>query len=259
MTRPALRKNGKPYTDSERARRYRIRKKARIKGDREAARQARCAVVATELGIHAIAVADITEDHLASDTVAAVVTDPPYGRTTLGVYADLGRFAMRVLKPSGWCIVLTGTMYLPEVLAALLATGLRYRWQIAATFPGGGHAMIHAMHVNQAYKPVLVLQKEPVTPLPVWQPDVIAAPVTDQSKDLHRWQQSATLFETLVERFSMPGDLVADPFAGSGTTLRAALSLGRHAWGADNGSADHLRPLGSERPLKSVIVTSDVT
>ena len=41
------------------------------------------------------------------------------------------------------------------------------------------------------------------------------------------------MFEKLIERFSCAGDLVADPFAGSGTTLRAALTLRRRAWGAD--------------------------
>jgi DNA methylase len=33
----------------------------------------------------------------------------------------------------------------------------------------------------------------------------------------------------LIERYTVRGDLVADPFAGSGTTLRAALAIGRCA------------------------------
>jgi DNA modification methylase len=116
--------------------------------------------------------------------------------------------------------------------------GLRYFWQLVAAFPGGPCTRIAVRSIFQAYKPVLVFQKPPLRPAPEWGPDLIAVPVRDQDKPLHPWQQSETLFRKLVERFTHPGDLVVDPFAGSGTTLRAALALSRHAWGADDGSAD---------------------
>jgi DNA modification methylase len=37
----------------------------------------------------------------------------------------------------------------------------------------------------------------------------------------------------LIEAFTSPNDIVFDPFVGTGTTLRAAYSLGRHAVGYD--------------------------
>ena len=37
----------------------------------------------------------------------------------------------------------------------------------------------------------------------------------------------------LVRSYSAPGDLVLDPMAGSGTTLRAAVDLGRRAVGVE--------------------------
>jgi DNA modification methylase len=59
----------------------------------------------------------------------------------------------------------------------------------------------------------------------------------------------ATMPETLAERCilagSRPGDLVLDPFLGSGTVARCAISLGRRAVGTDL-SRDYLR-LADER------------
>jgi DNA modification methylase len=41
------------------------------------------------------------------------------------------------------------------------------------------------------------------------------------------------LIRPIIEACSNPGDLVIDPFAGSGTTCRVAISLGRQAFGID--------------------------
>jgi hypothetical protein len=44
---------------------------------------------------------------------------------------------------------------------------------------------------------------------------------------------SESLAEDLIRSWSNPGDWILDPFVGSGTTLKMALSLGRHAVGID--------------------------
>jgi DNA modification methylase len=89
----------------------------------------------------------------------------------------------------------------------------------------------------QAAKTILLLQKLPARQPPQWGPNLITAAKNGHDKSLHRWQQNQAVFEKLVERFTVPGALVADPFAGSGTTLRAARILGRSAWGADEVAA----------------------
>lgn len=48
---------------------------------------------------------------------------------------------------------------------------------------------------------------------------------------IHDTQKPITLLERLIEIFTDPGDVVIDPCAGSGSTLRAAANLGRKAYG----------------------------
>lgn len=50
---------------------------------------------------------------------------------------------------------------------------------------------------------------------------------------LHTTQKPLDLMRALVEQFTDQGDLILDPFMGSGTTLRAAKDLGRRAIGIE--------------------------
>jgi site-specific DNA-methyltransferase (adenine-specific) len=52
------------------------------------------------------------------------------------------------------------------------------------------------------------------------------------------------LMELIVRDYSRPGDLVVDPCAGMGTTLRAAKLLGRRAIGAEVDPATHAKAIG---------------
>lgn len=52
-------------------------------------------------------------------------------------------------------------------------------------------------------------------------------------------QTPLVLMERIVQLASNAGDQLLDPFCGSGTTLVAAQSLGRHWWGADSSVESH--------------------
>ncbi|WP_080174005.1 DNA-methyltransferase [Photobacterium toruni] len=52
-------------------------------------------------------------------------------------------------------------------------------------------------------------------------------------------EKPVTLIKTLIEQSSVEGDIVADPFFGSGSTLVAAQQLQRQAWGNDISDAAH--------------------
>ena len=58
-------------------------------------------------------------------------------------------------------------------------------------------------------------------------------PIPNNGKRRHPTQKPMSLFKELIEKHSNHGDLVVDPFLGSGTTAIAALSLSRRFRGCD--------------------------
>lgn len=56
-------------------------------------------------------------------------------------------------------------------------------------------------------------------------------PRDTQTPKIHPTQKPVPLLEELIRIFTDPGDVVIDPCAGSGSTLRAAAALGRRAYG----------------------------
>ena len=67
---------------------------------------------------------------------------------------------------------------------------------------------------------VIEAPARPAEPLPTW------AAGTDP-------RSSPEVVEQFLEAYSDPGDVVFDPFAGFGTTLAVAESMGREAWGVE--------------------------
>lgn len=75
-------------------------------------------------------------------------------------------------------------------------------------------------------------------------------------KRVHRGyptEKPVPLFETLIEQSTLPGEVVADPFFGSGASLVAAKRIGRQAWGNDisDDAHSHLNGRFNEWQLKS--------
>src|SRR2546430_2701007 len=98
MSRRTVRKSGRPLTSTEYQRRWRAKKKAQLRAQKEAERQAKRIEVHGDLGILPLAIADVSDAELVSESVDAVITDPPYALADVPLYGELARFAMRVLK-----------------------------------------------------------------------------------------------------------------------------------------------------------------
>lgn len=80
-------------------------------------------------------------------------------------------------------------------------------------------------------------------PRPPEQPISDVIPWSYAGNKLHPTQKPLCVLTPLVDAFCAPGGLVLDPFAGSGSTLVAARSLGRHYLGIERDAGYHAASL----------------
>jgi site-specific DNA-methyltransferase (adenine-specific) len=202
---------------------------------READREARRAVVPAAAVLPdrcELILGDIEAAPVAAESVDVIITDPPYAKEQLPVFAKLAAMAERWLKPGGSLLFMSGQIYLPEVLKGFEAHGLKYHWTVAYLLPGGQAARIWPRRVNQFWKPVFWFVKGEYQG--AWIGDVVRSASNDNDKRFHEWGQSESGIAELVAKFSLPGETVLDPFMGGGTTGLVALKMGRRFIGIDN-------------------------
>ena len=84
--------------------------------------------------------------------------------------------------------------------------------------------------LNVHSKPLLFLSNGPYKP-DKWFADTVQG--SGPEKDCHVWQQGVKEAAQFIEALTEPGELVLDPFLGSGTTAVAAKGLGRRFRGCD--------------------------
>jgi len=168
--------------------------------------------------------------HFEADSINAIITDPPYDSSVIETCGWLAQEAARLLVPGGSLVLLVGQYYLPQVMAAV-STHLHYRWTLAYLTPGGQSPQVWVHHINCFWKPVIWLTKGADEYVRPWMSDVLRSDAND--KRFHRWGQSVSGMAEIVERFTLPGEWVLDPFCGAGTVGVAALTLGRRFRGID--------------------------
>jgi hypothetical protein len=166
---------------------------------------------------------------LGAESVDCIITDPPYVKEWLGNFEAFAAAAEHVLKPGGFLITYLGHIHLDQIMAQMTPY-LDYYW-LAVLKHAGTTAAVHSRSVTCGYKPILILQKAPKTKPKRYFCDVILG--TGREKDAHEWQQGEEELRQLFEPFTDPGDVVLDPFMGSGTTIAMAKKLNRRAIGFD--------------------------
>ena len=164
-------------------------------------------------------------------SVDAVVCDPPYDADGVPLYSDLSSFAARVLKPGRLLVAYCGKVNLPDELSRL-GEHLDYTWTGAVFLPGR-HAEYRGRMIRGRWRPVAIFSAGPYRPRH-WIIDAFASEGSGAKGPTdHRWQQSLGPFVRWVEQASEPGELVVDPFCGSGTTALACQATGRRFLGGD--------------------------
>jgi len=165
--------------------------------------------------------------------VSLVLTDPPYPKEFLPLWEDLGKWAAGALADDGLLVAYSGQMYLPEVLQ-LLGKHLDFWWCGAVVHKGSGNLtpLGHPVRkVINKWKPLLMFMKRGGVGFQRSFNDLIDG--AGKQKSDHNWQQHEAEAAMLVEAFTKPGELVVDPFAGSGGFCRAAHELGRISIGSE--------------------------
>lgn len=174
----------------------------------------------------------LNEEVVPTDSVNIVLTDPMYGKDHLHLWKDLAKFASRVLKPGSLLVAYSGQTYLMEVLKSL-EQYLSYVWiaGIRYSYPNN----IFPLRIKNSLKLLLLFSKGPYDPGPTqyWLRDLIDGDHYTTTKQESELQQGSGEAAYLIETLTHPGDLVVDPFTGTGTVPLAAKRNGRRFMGAE--------------------------
>ena len=225
-------------TDAARARAYRQRLK-RAADPRHVAKDARYALMCQ--GEQAALMPDSASlwcgdfrevgAQIPDHSIDLILCDPPYGAEWLPDVDPFGELCERVLRPGASLHMMYGHSSLPEVLQ-ILQRHLRYHWLLSYQLKGAASAVWPRRVLNH-WKPLLWFTQGAYTG--DYQGDVLNGEGKD--KRFHDWGQSAALFAALVQRWTMPNDMVLDPVCGGGTTGAVALALRRRFIGIDRDPA----------------------
>ena len=166
-------------------------------------------------------------------TVALVLTDPPYPTEYLPLWSALAESSARWLVPGGSLVAYCGQSILPEALGRL-GRHLRYWWTIALLHQHGT-AMIPGKWVSAGWKPLLWFVRDTRRGRFMLADRIDGTPPRKglPTGDSDDWAQGVDELEPIISALTSPGDLIVDPFAGSGSTGLAALRFNRRFVGAD--------------------------
>jgi adenine-specific DNA-methyltransferase len=177
---------------------------------------------------------------IAPESVDFVLTDPPYfvnyrdrdGRTIKndrhpGAVLDAFSDVYRVMKPNSLCVSFYGWQAIDAFMTAWKRAGFTpvdhivWRKEYASS----------TRFVNRVHEQAYVLAKG--------RPAIPAKPLDDvqpwaySGNRSHPTEKDVRILKPLIDAFTKPGQVVLDPFAGSGSTLVAAALAGRSYLGIE--------------------------
>lgn len=170
---------------------------------------------------------------LPDKSIDLIFTDPVYDN--MEHYQWLSQEGYRVLKPDRAALISFGIGALDDASDAMRhgKRHLEYRWEFVwyqsnnqgqRADPGWCKWSPIRWYEKGRSKPNKVVQDLRNVPIPV--SNLTNSNVPDWK--IHKWAKPPKLISYYLEAFSKPGDVVWDPFSGSGTVALVCKMLGRH-------------------------------
>jgi site-specific DNA-methyltransferase (adenine-specific) len=169
-----------------------------------------------------------------------ILTDPPYlvgfkdrgGREIANDKSDewlvpASKEMYRVLKPNSLAVSFYGWNRVDKFVNAWKTAGFRIVGHLVFTKPYSSKATFVGYRHECAY--LLAKGKPPLPESPI--PDVLEWEYSGNRH--HPTEKPVSTLAPIIEAFTRPGDIVLDPFAGSGSTCVAAAKLGRRFIGVE--------------------------
>lgn len=196
-----------------------------------------------------------------ANNVDFILTDPPY----LVNYCDrAGRSIQNDTNPD-WLKPAMAEAY--RVLKQDRVAVMFYGWTKvdaffeawrSAGFQPVGHLVFRKMYSSKSR--FLRYQHEQAYLLAKGKPPLPAQPLTDvlempySGNKLYPTQKPVTALAPLIRSFSLPGELILDPFTGSGSTCAAAALTGRRYVGMELDAEYHAKAVARMERVKERIV-----
>ena len=158
------------------------------------------------------------------------------------IYKILIPEMFRALKPGAHVYMFHGSAWYPELISLLRAAGfdmddIPLIWD--KTRPS---VMAKDFHYISSYEPILFGMKPPKTrPLKKPVKNVLTFPAIPGQKRVHPLQRPEELLNLMIANSSLVGDTIVDTFAGSGSTVMAAMKLKRKGIGFEIDKGNFLR------------------
>lgn len=196
---------------------------------------------------------------LPSESVDLVVSDPPYLVTARGSAGNSGGMMQkdinkkgkvfehnsieietylpelyRVLKDGSHCYIMCNHINLVHFLKVIDESDFHF---IKCLIWRKMNLIMGTFYMN-AFEYIIFLRKGKAVPInDCGRGDIITIPNVKTKKangeNIHDSQKPVSLMQILIEESSQKGDIVLDPFMGSGTTALACIRSGRHFVGAE--------------------------
>lgn len=178
--------------------------------------------------------------------VDMVITDPPYKLSqtySSNVDADnllavsaiwpVAQDLLRVTKPGGICVVFYDVRILPLCLDAMRHCGWKYLRTLTLYRRWGNAHQLHGWMSTSDHVLVFCNPQAKHKFQGKWAHDVYVKDKPEVESTGHPAQKPLSCVEHIVENCSRAGEVVLDPYLGSGTTAIACINTGRNYIGIE--------------------------